>query len=143
MPIDERQERIKALDVAVGQIEKQFGAAPSRLGQRNTISLVEAISTGAISIDYALGIGACRGRVVEIAGPDPRARRPWRCRRLLSPEGRRLAFVDLSTRSTPEQKLGVDDKPAGLAARQRQQALEIAGVLNATRWTSSSSVWQR
>ena len=47
MPIDERQERIKALDVAVGQIEKQFGKGSiMRLGQRNSISPVEAISTG-------------------------------------------------------------------------------------------------
>ena len=72
MPIDERQEKIKALDVAVGQIEKQFGKGSiMRLGQRNTISPVEAISTGAISIDYALGIGGVpRGRVVEIFGPE-------------------------------------------------------------------------
>ena len=67
MPIDERQERIKALDVAVGQIEKQFGKGSiMRLGQRNSVSPIGAISTGAISIDYALGIGGLprgRGRI--------------------------------------------------------------------------------
>jgi recombination protein RecA len=58
MPADERQERIKALDLAVGQIEKQFGKGSiMRLGQRHAIAPTEAISTGAISIDYALGIG--------------------------------------------------------------------------------------
>ena len=65
MPVDERQERLKALDLAVGQIEKQFGKGSiMRLGQRNAIAPTEAISTGAISIDYALGIGGFpRGRV--------------------------------------------------------------------------------
>ena len=54
----ERQERMKALDAAVGQIEKQFGKGSiMRLGANNTIAPVEVISTGAISIDYALGIG--------------------------------------------------------------------------------------
>ena len=72
MPVDERQERIKALEVAVGQIEKQFGKGSiMRLGARNAISPTEAISTGSISIDYALGIGGFpRGRVVEIYGPE-------------------------------------------------------------------------
>ena len=61
MPVDERQERIKALDIAVSQIEKQFGkGAIMRLGQRFAIAPTEAISTGAISIDYALGIGSSR-----------------------------------------------------------------------------------
>ena len=68
----ERQERLKALDAAVGQIEKQFGKGSiMRLGQHNAVSPMEAISTGAISIDYALGIGGMpRGRVVEIFGPE-------------------------------------------------------------------------
>src|SRR6266542_1022457 len=72
MPADERQERIKALEVAVGQIEKQFGKGSiMRLGQRNAIAPIETISTGAISIDYALGVGGLpRGRVVEIFGPE-------------------------------------------------------------------------
>ena len=72
MAIDEKQERIKALDVAVGQIEKQFGkGAIMRLGGKNAIAPVESISTGSISIDYALGIGGLpRGRVVEIFGPE-------------------------------------------------------------------------
>jgi len=74
-PIDEkheRQERLKALDAAVGQIEKQFGKGSiMRLGQNNIVAPVETISTGAISIDYALGIGGVpRGRVVEIFGPE-------------------------------------------------------------------------
>src|SRR5262245_27704979 len=72
MPFDDQKERNKAIDIAVGQIEKQFGKGSiMRLGQRGSIGPVDAIPTGAISIDYALGIGGVpRGRVVEIYGPE-------------------------------------------------------------------------
>jgi recombination protein RecA len=64
-------ERDKALDVALGQIEKQFGKGSiMRMGE-NTHMQIEAISTGALSLDLALGIGGLpRGRVVEIYGPE-------------------------------------------------------------------------
>ena len=64
-------ERDKALEMALGQIEKQFGkGAIMRMGE-NTHMLVEAISTGALSLDLALGIGGLpRGRVVELFGPE-------------------------------------------------------------------------
>src|SRR5438552_14549455 len=71
---DDRQdrERIRAVDLAVGQIEKQFGKGSiMRLGQKGAIQPIDAIPTGAISIDYALGVGGVpRGRVVEIFGPE-------------------------------------------------------------------------
>ena len=52
------RERAKAVELAVGQIEKQFGKGSiMRIGQRGGVAPVEAISTGSISIDYALGIG--------------------------------------------------------------------------------------
>ena len=72
MPLEDLKERTKAIDMAVGQIEKQFGkGAIMRLGQKGSIAPVESISTGSISIDYALGIGGLpRGRVVEIFGPE-------------------------------------------------------------------------
>src|SRR2546421_6368637 len=72
MPLEDLKERARAIDMAVGQIEKQFGKGSiMRLGQRGAIAPIEAISTGAISIDYALGIGGLpRGRVVEIFGPE-------------------------------------------------------------------------
>src|SRR5262249_24931433 len=68
----ERNERGKALEMAVGQIEKQFGKGSIiRLGQGGAVQPVDAIPTGAISIDYALGIGGMpRGRVIEIFGPE-------------------------------------------------------------------------
>jgi recombination protein RecA len=64
-------ERQQALEMAVGQIEKQYGkGAIMRLGERGNVG-VEAISTGALALDIALGIGGLpRGRVVEIFGPE-------------------------------------------------------------------------
>ena len=74
MPLerDDLKDRLKALDLAVGQIEKQFGKGSiMRLGQKGGIAPIEVIPTGAISIDYALGIGGMpRGRVVEVYGPE-------------------------------------------------------------------------
>src|SRR6476661_1182931 len=68
---DAKLERMKAVDGALSQIERQFGkGAIMRLGQRETLAL-EAISTGSISVDHAIGIGGFpRGRVVEVYGPE-------------------------------------------------------------------------
>jgi len=136
MPIDERQERIKALDVAVGQIEKQFGkGAIMRLGQRNTISPVEAISTGAISIDYALGIGGVpRGRVVEIFGPESSGKTTLALQVIAEAQraGGLAAFVDAEHALDAEyaRKLGVDiDNLLVSQPDNGEQALEIVEVL--------------
>src|SRR5688500_10049152 len=69
---EERTERGKAVELAVVQIEKQFGKGSiMRLGQRGPILPIDSIPTGAISVDYALGIGGMpRGRVIEIFGPE-------------------------------------------------------------------------
>ena len=66
-PFDDQKERNKAIDIAVGQIEKQFGKGSiMRLGQRNSVGPIPSISTGSISIDYALGIGGLpRGRAAN------------------------------------------------------------------------------
>src|SRR5215207_403348 len=73
-PVEERndRERLKAIEMAVGQIEKQFGKGSiMRLGQKDAATAVPAISTGSVSLDYALGIGGVpRGRVVEVFGPE-------------------------------------------------------------------------
>src|SRR5580692_10152956 len=64
-------ERDKALEMALGQIEKQFGkGAIMRMGE-NSHMQIESISTGALSLDLALGIGGLpRGRIVELFGPE-------------------------------------------------------------------------
>jgi recombination protein RecA len=68
---DEPVERDKALDMALGQIEKQFGkGAVMRMGEKTSMGIA-SIPTGALSLDIALGIGGLpRGRVVEIYGPE-------------------------------------------------------------------------
>lgn len=65
-------DKSKAIDLALSQIEKQFGkGAIMRLGNDEVLPGVEAISTGAISLDLALGVGGVpRGRVIEIYGPE-------------------------------------------------------------------------
>ncbi len=69
--VNDAAEKRKALDVALGQIEKQFGKGSiMKLGE-NTHLNIEAIPTGALSLDIALGIGGVpRGRIVEIYGPE-------------------------------------------------------------------------
>jgi recombination protein RecA len=68
---DDSVERDKALSMALGQIEKQFGkGAVMRMGERTNMGF-QAVSTGALSLDIALGIGGLpRGRIVEIFGPE-------------------------------------------------------------------------
>ena len=79
---DERNERGKAVELAVGQIEKQFGKGSiMRLGQKGAIQMIESIPTGSISIDYALGSGGCRGAASsKFLGLNRLARPRWRCR---------------------------------------------------------------
>ena len=66
------QNKEKALKMALSQIEKQFGSGSiMRMGNENAVAPVDAVSTGSLSIDIALGIGGFpRGRVVEIYGPE-------------------------------------------------------------------------
>ena len=68
----EREEKLKALDVALGQIERQFGkGAVMKLGDPSVQMNVETIPTGSLSLDLALGLGGIpKGRIVEIYGPE-------------------------------------------------------------------------
>ena len=68
----EKDEKLKALDAAIGQIEKQYGkGAVMKLGDPSAQMNVETIPTGSLSLDIALGLGGVpRGRVVEIYGPE-------------------------------------------------------------------------
>ena len=67
-----KQERLQALDLAIGQIQKQFGrGAIMRLGEVSSDMAVEAVPTGSLALDIALGIGGVpRGRITEIFGPE-------------------------------------------------------------------------
>ena len=68
----EKDERLKALDAALGQIERQFGkGAVMKLGDPSVQMNVETIPTGSLSLDLALGLGGIpKGRIVEIYGPE-------------------------------------------------------------------------
>src|SRR6187455_1142473 len=136
MPIDDLKERAKALDIAVGQIEKQFGKGSiMRLGQRNSIAPIEAISTGSISIDYALGVGGLpRGRVTEIYGPESSGKTTLALQVIASAqrEGGMAAFVDAehALDAAYAQKLGVDLENLLVSQPDNgEQALEIVEVL--------------
>jgi recombination protein RecA len=136
MAIDERQERIKALDIAVGQIEKQFGKGSiMRLGQNKAVAPVDVISTGAISIDYALGIGGVpRGRVIEIFGPESSGKTTLALQVIAEAQkaGGLAAFVDAehALDAAYAKKLGVDiDNLLVSQPDNGEQALEIVEVL--------------
>ena len=130
------RERMKAVDLAVGQIEKQFGkGAIMRLGQKGAIQPIDVISTGAISIDYALGIGGVpRGRVIEIFGPESSGKTTLSLQVIA--EAQRAcgtaAFVDAehALDAAYAQKLGVDVENLLVAQPDNgEQALEIVEVL--------------
>src|SRR6187551_3577574 len=135
---DDRQdrERVKAVDLAVGQIEKQFGKGSiMRLGQKGAIQPIEAIPTGAISIDYALGVGGVpRGRVVEIFGPESSGKTTLALQVIAEAQklGGMAAFVDAehALDAAYAQKLGVDVENLLVSQPDNgEQALEIVEVL--------------
>src|SRR4249919_2545843 len=133
---DDLKDRLKALDMAVGQIEKQFGkGAIMRLGQKGGIAPVESISTGSISIDYALGIGGVpRGRVVEIFGPESSGKTTLALQVIAEAQraGGMAAFVDAehALDAAYARKLGVElDNLLVSQPDNGEQALEIVEVL--------------
>src|SRR4249919_3639900 len=136
MPLDDLKERTKAIDIAVGQIEKQFGKGSiMRLGQRGAIAQIEFVSTGSISIDYALGVGGVpRGRVVEIFGPESSGKTTIALQVIAEAQktGGMAAFVDAEHALDPQyaKKLGVDvDNLLVSQPDYGEQALEIAEAL--------------
>jgi recombination protein RecA len=133
---DDLKDRLKALDLAVGQIEKQFGKGSiMRLGQKGGIAPIEVIPTGAISIDYALGVGGMpRGRVVEIYGPESSGKTTLALQVIAQAHkmGGLAAFVDAehALDSSYARKLGVDlDSLLVSQPDNGEQALEIVEVL--------------
>jgi recombination protein RecA len=135
-PFDDQKERNKAIDIAVGQIEKQFGKGSiMRLGQRNSVGPIPSISTGSISIDYALGIGGLpRGRVTEIFGPESSGKTTLALQVIAEAQkaGGMAAFVDAEHALDAQyaQKLGVDLENLLVSQPDNgEQALEIVEVL--------------
>ena len=136
MAQDDTKERGKALDIAVGQIEKQFGkGAIMRLGQSGGVAPIDVISTGAISIDYALGVGGMpRGRVVEVFGPESSGKTTLALQVIAQAQakGGMAAFVDAEHALDAQyaEKLGVDiDNLLVSQPDNGEQALEIVELL--------------
>ena len=129
-------ERVKAIDLALAQIEKQFGKGSiMRLGSKEAIVPIAVISTGAISFDAALGVGGFpRGRVVEIFGPESSGKTTIALQVIAEAQktGGMAAFVDAEHALDPgyAKKLGVDvDNLLVSQPDYGEQALEITEAL--------------
>lgn len=131
----QNSDRNRALDAALGQIEKQFGkGAVMKLGERASMQ-IESISTGALSLDLALGIGGVpRGRVVEIYGPESSGKTTVALHIIAEAQrnGGTAAFIDAEHALDPAYaaKLGVDiDNLIVSQPDTGEQALEITEAL--------------
>ena len=133
---ERNNERVKAIDLALAQIEKQFGKGSiMRLGSKEAIVPIAVISTGAISFDAALGVGGFpRGRVVEIFGPESSGKTTIALQVIAEAQktGGMAAFVDAEHALDPgyAKKLGVDvDNLLVSQPDYGEQALEITEAL--------------
>lgn len=129
------EEKKKALETAIAQIEKQYGAgAVMKLGQHSTLN-VDAIPTGSMTLDMALGIGGVpRGRIVEIYGPESSGKTTVALHVVAEAQklGGDVAFIDVEHALDPvyAEKLGVDiDNMLVSQPDSGEQALEIAEAL--------------
>ena len=132
---DDRNERAKAIEAALSQIDKQFGKGSiMRLGSREKVD-VPAIPTGSLSIDAALGVGGFpRGRVIEIYGPESSGKTTLALHVIAEAQkrGGMAAFVDAehALDALYAGKLGVDtDNLLVSQPDSGEQALEITEVL--------------
>jgi recombination protein RecA len=129
------EERDKALDVALGQIEKQFGkGSVMRMGDNINLG-IESIPTGALSLDLALGIGGLpRGRIVEIFGPESSGKSTlaMHCVAEAQRNGGICAYVDAEHAMDPVYAKAIGVNVDDLLISQPdtgEQALEIADML--------------
>lgn len=135
MAVNDNDNRAKALEVALGQIDKAFGKGSAmRLGDKPSMA-VKVIPTGSLSLDVALGIGGLpRGRVVEIYGPESSGKTTVALHAIANAQkaGGIAAFVDAEHALDPEyaKKLGVDTDALIVSQPDTgEQALEIADML--------------
>ena len=126
----------KALDAALSQIEKAFGKGSiMRLGQDNAHADIEAISTGSLGLDLALGIGGMpRGRIVEIYGPESSGKTTLALSVIAQAQkkGGTCAFIDAEHALDPSyaKKIGVDIENLLISQPDAgEQALEITDTL--------------
>src|SRR5919109_1228271 len=132
----DEKERARALELTLGQIEKQFGKGSIlRLGSKDAIVPVSSISSGSISVDYALGVGGFpRGRICEIFGPESSGKTTIALQVIAEAQkqGGMAAFIDVEHALDPAyaKQLGVDvDNLLVSQPDYAEQALEITNVL--------------
>ena len=132
----DEKERARALELTLGQIEKQFGKGSIlRLGSKEAIVPIAVISTGSLSIDAALGIGGFpRGRICEVYGPESSGKTTIALQVVAEAQkkGGMAAFIDVEHALDPAyaRKLGVDvDNLLVSQPDYGEQALEIVGAL--------------
>ena len=130
------KDKDKAIELAVSQIERQFGAgAVMRMGEDQMNLAVESISTGALSLDAALGVGGVpRGRIIEIYGPESSGKTTLALHIVANAQksGGYAAFVDAEHALDPKyaNQLGVDVKNLLISQPDSgEQALEITETL--------------
>src|SRR5262249_51938439 len=135
-PPPNAKERSKALDLALQQIEKQFGkGAIMKLGEGNAAPEIEVTSTGSIGLDLALGVGGVpRGRIVEIYGPESSGKTTLALTIIANAQknGGNAVFIDAehALDSSYAGKLGVDITNLHVAQPDTgEEALEIADTL--------------
>ena len=128
--------KVKALEAALSQIERQFGkGAVMRLGDAGAIRDVEAISTGSLNLDVALGVGGLpRGRIIEIYGPESSGKTTiaLQCIAQVQRVGGTAAFVDAEHALDPSyaEKLGINISDLLVSQPDTgEQALEIVDML--------------
>ncbi len=129
-------DRAKALELAIGQIEKQFGrGAIMKLGEASTRLTVEGIPTGSPALDLALGVGGVpRGRVIEIYGPESTGKSTLALSIIAQAQaaGGMAAYIDVEHALDPAYAEGLGVKIGELLISQPdtgEQALEIAEAL--------------
>ena len=143
----------KALETALHQIEKQFGkGAVMRLGQ-NAAMQVDAIPTGSLSLDMALGIGGLpKGRIIEIYGPESSGKTTLalHCIAEAQKKGGYAAFIDVEHALDPvyAKALGVDidqllvsQPDTGEDALEIAEALVRSGAIDLHRRLKSRAIW--
>ncbi|UJP06298.1 MAG: recombinase RecA [Nitrosomonas sp.] len=128
--------RSKALDAALAQIEKQYGKGSiMRMGANDVAYDIQVVSTGSLGLDIALGVGGLpRGRIIEIYGPESSGKTTLTLQVIAEMQklGGTAAFIDAEHALDPQyaQKLGVNVKELLISQPDNgEQALEIADML--------------
>ncbi len=132
----ERDDKLRALDAALGQIEKQFGkGAVMKLGDPAAQMNIETIPTGSLSLDVALGLGGIpKGRVIEIYGPESSGKTTVTLHMIaeVQKQGGIAGFIDAEHALDPvyAKNIGVDIDELYISQPDSgDQALEIAETM--------------